>query len=366
METLINPSGGGGGEAVDVEFAPAGTIAATNVQAAIEEVATEAGAAVEAADVTFTPTGTIAATDVQAAIAEAASEAASFSGLFGDGSDGDVVMDGTTTLVGLGQYTINPGNLIPASNVYTMTRDIFCEDLTINTGVTLRTAGFKVFVNGILLNNGTIESNGTSASGATQGVGGAGATNSTVVAQDGRPGGTGVGTAAPTVFVMRKGTGVATGKGGIGGNGAPNAGGAGSAFAANQQTRYVPHLVVQPAYGLTASAQGGASGGGDGTNSGGGGGGGAGMIILVAKAITNNGTIRANGGNGGTTSAGNTGGGGGGAGGVITIVTLPAFIPVGGTLQVNGGSGGIGNGTPSTGSKDGVAGNVGTILVMSP
>ena len=61
--------------ATGVPFTPAGTIAATNVQAAIEEVAAEAGGGGGtddqiASEVPLTPTGRVAATDVQAGIAE--------------------------------------------------------------------------------------------------------------------------------------------------------------------------------------------------------------------------------------------------------------------------------------------------------
>ena len=59
-----------GGNAINTKFTPAGTIAATNVQAAIQEVAAEAGASGTAAGTAFTPAGTIASTNVQAAIQE--------------------------------------------------------------------------------------------------------------------------------------------------------------------------------------------------------------------------------------------------------------------------------------------------------
>ena len=71
--------------AENVEFTPAGTIAAANVQDAIEEVASEAAAdlaahindaadAHDASAISFTPSGSIAATNVQDAIAEIVSE----------------------------------------------------------------------------------------------------------------------------------------------------------------------------------------------------------------------------------------------------------------------------------------------------
>ena len=73
-------------DAVQVDFTPAGTIAATNTQAAVEEVATEAASALAAhigdtsdahdgSAISFVPAGTISATDVQAAIEEVAAEA---------------------------------------------------------------------------------------------------------------------------------------------------------------------------------------------------------------------------------------------------------------------------------------------------
>jgi len=63
--------------AANISFSPVGTIAATDVQTAIAEVATDAAAevsALTAADIAFTPVGTVVATDVQAAIAEVAGE----------------------------------------------------------------------------------------------------------------------------------------------------------------------------------------------------------------------------------------------------------------------------------------------------
>jgi len=73
--------------AATVAFTPAGTIAASTVQAAVEEVATDAAALVTdhtgdataahaASAIAFTPAGTIAATQVQAALEEVASDAA--------------------------------------------------------------------------------------------------------------------------------------------------------------------------------------------------------------------------------------------------------------------------------------------------
>ncbi len=59
-------------DAEDVAFTPAGSIAATDVQAALEELDADVSAltAPDAVDVVFVPAGTIAATDVQAALEE--------------------------------------------------------------------------------------------------------------------------------------------------------------------------------------------------------------------------------------------------------------------------------------------------------
>ena len=111
--------GGGGGTATSVSFTPTGTVAATNVQAAIAEVASEAGAggtgltnhladtsdAHDASAISFVPTGTIAATTVQTAIVEVAIEAGAIAGstiataLSPDGHYWEVTADNTGVLI---------------------------------------------------------------------------------------------------------------------------------------------------------------------------------------------------------------------------------------------------------------------------
>jgi hypothetical protein len=79
----ITALGGGTDDqtAAEVPFTPAGTIAATDTQAAVEEVATDAASSLsghtgdtadahDASAVSFVPTGGVAASDVQAAIVE--------------------------------------------------------------------------------------------------------------------------------------------------------------------------------------------------------------------------------------------------------------------------------------------------------
>lgn len=74
----------------------------------------------------------------------------SSSAQFGSGADGAVTFDGSTTILGM----------VPSANVYTMTRDIHCTNITINTGVTVRKAGYRMYSTGTLGGSGTISNNG--------------------------------------------------------------------------------------------------------------------------------------------------------------------------------------------------------------
>ena len=63
--------------------------------------------------------------------------------IYGSGHDGDAVLDGTSTVLGMA----------PTSSVYTMTRDMFFDDLTINANVRLMPAGYRIFVKNVLTMN---------------------------------------------------------------------------------------------------------------------------------------------------------------------------------------------------------------------
>jgi hypothetical protein len=65
--------------------------------------------------------------------------------IFGTGFDGDAVLDGSTTILGMA----------PSASVYSMTRDLFFNDLTINTSVRLAPNGYRIFVKGTLKFAGT-------------------------------------------------------------------------------------------------------------------------------------------------------------------------------------------------------------------
>lgn len=98
--------------------------------------------------------------------------------IYGSGHDGDATLDGTTTVLGMA----------PTSSVYTMTRDMYFDDLTINAGVRLMPAGYRIFVKNVLTLNtnsiigfvtgfataGSIAQGGAAATSVTHSMGGGG------------------------------------------------------------------------------------------------------------------------------------------------------------------------------------------------
>lgn len=69
--------------------------------------------------------------------------------VYGTGADGDATLDGTTTVLGMA----------PSSSVYSMTQDMYFNNLIINAGVTLKPNGYRIFVKNLLTfggNNSTI------------------------------------------------------------------------------------------------------------------------------------------------------------------------------------------------------------------
>jgi hypothetical protein len=282
--------------------------------------------------------------------------------IFGDGSDGAQTFDGTTTILGL----------VPSASTYTLTRDIYLASSTINNGVTILTAGFKIFCNGTLTNNGTIQANGQAGS-----AGGAGVTagSATFTGSSGS-GGTGGNNAVGNSGTNSSST-FAPNIGAVGGAGgaATNAGGAAGIILTPAATMGNVHGLPQALSGsaLTTvdnasairSFSGGTGGGGGGssavTATGGTGGAGGFIVGIYAKTLNNgSGTIEALGGAGaaGSGTALNAGGGGGGGGGVVILVynTLTA-----GTISVAGG-------TPGAAFNSGAPGATGStgLLVEIP
>lgn len=60
--------------------------------------------------------------------------------IYGTGADGNVDFDGTSTVLGL----------TPSTNVYSLTGDIYCNNITIRSGVRLSPDGYRIFAKNIL------------------------------------------------------------------------------------------------------------------------------------------------------------------------------------------------------------------------
>ena len=290
--------------------------------------------------------------------------------VYGDGNDGTQTFDGAATILGVA----------PSSNVYTQNRDWFFAAATINSGVTIKTNGYRIFCAGALTNNGTIQWNGNAAA-----VNAAGTTlsnNSSTFnqstsspgaapGQQGGPGGTTTGTAGSN----QTGNASFGGVGGTGGNGTSGNGAAGGTVAAAggnvSPPRWLsaalaasgPQVVgANVAFTGLSGGSGGGGGGGDGT-AGGGGGGGGGVVMVAAKTFAGTGAVQARGGAGGIPAAGNRGGGGGGGGGVVVVVSssVSAGAISGQTIDANGGA----LGTATGSGTNGAAGGNGTAILLA-
>jgi hypothetical protein len=294
---------------------------------------------------------------------------------YGSGVDGVQAFNGTATIT-----LWNGTTLAPSSSVYTLTQDLWLADQSsISSGVSIVTAGFRIFCQGELSNAGTIQSNGNAASANTAGAAlaySSATLGATTVGTVGGAGATGASNAGTN--------GAANGLGGAGGAGGasavPHAGGAGGTATAPTAAVQLPfsnplavmgRLQTTTAFASIIGGSGGGGGGGDATNLSGGGGGGAGVVVVVAQRISGAGTIEAVGGAGGNASStGNSAGGGGGGGGVVIVVSR-SVVPVsnGGpslanttqVVSVAGGAGGTGTGT----GLAGVAGSAGTKILIA-
>lgn len=63
--------------------------------------------------------------------------------VYGNGQDGDATLDGTTTVL----------SMAPSSSVYSMTRDMYFNNLTLNANVRLAPNGYRIFVKNLLTFN---------------------------------------------------------------------------------------------------------------------------------------------------------------------------------------------------------------------
>lgn len=305
---------------------------------------------------------------------------------FGDGSDGEITLDGSTDY---NTFSSRSGD------IYTLTRDVFANNLTINSGKTLKTDGYQIFVREKIDGAGTIDW-GTPNNGGTGGS----TVNST-------PGTAGAAGAQSGTGRLKNNAGAAGAIGGTAGNnggaGAPSAnlnpalgsiggsGGGSPDYGDGYNEGGVSGTITAPyrTFGkglrfetielfaiksdntltyITNSAGGAGGSGGRGRSSGStiaGGGGGAGgasggTILIVARRWAGTFVIKSNGGNGGNGGSssgapGVTGGGGGGGGGGGVAVIIYAIKTWTGSYNLTGGTGGTG----STSGDNGTSGSTG-------
>lgn len=251
---------------------------------------------------TFTPTGTIDLTTSSGNVQLApAGETINT----GTDTEGDLVVNGTTTLSGVHNYhsiTINNGGVLTHAQGDATLELRVKTTLTINTG-------------------GSINLDGKGAAGGAKGASqGANGSNGS---------GTGFGYGGGGISAGRAGAGGGAGYGGSGGNAAASGASPGAGGIAYNNS--FPEL-----------GSGGGGGGGGGCNSpwGGSGGNGGGRVKIQANAISLSGQISANGSNGGASACTSSGGGGGSGGGIHLLVASGTANA--GYIQAKGGNGGAG------------------------
>jgi hypothetical protein len=236
------------------------------------------------------------------------------SAIFGDGSDGVIDFDGSTTRLGL----------VPSSGVYTLTRDIYLAGGSQISGTAVvRTSNFRVFCSGTFTvgATATLHNNGNNASGLTAGatVNANGTVGSITTTSAGGNGATGAGASGSISTTNYGGFGGGT----TGGGGQRNPSALAASFGG---LRSVPAAIFggyNNFNGTSTATQrdyggcGGSGAGGDGTNAGGGGGGG--VVILVYNTYSGNAATAAGGAKGLKAGSG-ADGNNGGAGTVISLV----------------------------------------------
>jgi hypothetical protein len=310
-------------------------------------------------------------------------------GNYGSGADGSFTADGTATTACL--TLVNP--------VYTANRECAFVNLTVNSGITIKPAGFPLFVNQTLTVNGggSVNADGNSASASVNGAAtwtttsllpagtsggssvGVGVGGSGTAANNTSPSLCSAGTAARGVAAIGSsppgsiGASCQGGGGGAGGSNtsasAGNSGGPGGTVSLAttglgdlQERQVATSSYLFSASHLGAPSGGGGGGGFTGGGTGGGGGGAGGWMVIHCAHCVITGTASARGGNGGNgnPAVGGTaggGGGGGGSGGVCIIDTTDLTAP---TCSTAGGTGGTGAAAISTGQPGGAGGTGGS------
>lgn len=282
--------------------------------------------------------------------------------LFCTGTDGALVFDGSATVLGMA----------PVANVYTMTKDIYPTNMTVNTGVTVKNMGYAIMGNGTLTLTGTgkIVDNGNSGSSFTGGAARA-VTTSSVRGAATLAGASSAGNAANSANLLaiytttaaaaggasgvHNGTNGARGQGGGGGGGSAGGGSGGGVTAAGAGGIHEFFNCWSAAGVQYTSSTGGGGGGPFGASTGGGAGASGGVVPVAFPVLAGSGTIECKGGNGAQGLNASAGGGGGGGGGNVIII----YVTNGGiTFTAAGGTGGAAGGGSSGAGGDGGAGYV--------
>lgn len=268
------------------------------------------------------------------------------------------------------------GSLQPASaqtitysSNTTLSADIFCNNLTINPGVTLTTNGHNIYCSGTFINNGVIQTGFIVNGGVGANESPAGATSGgTFPNSYGGSGGGGGGSSAVTLGPAQiSGSGGSTlaagGSGGTEFGGSCGTGG-GGASGSSATAPSITNALIRTwiSQGMSTFLAGGGGGGGAGSGylcsdtGGSAGGSGAFGIYIQANEIVG-GSINAFGQDGGT--AGSGGGGGGGGGTILLSYGTGGYTA--GPYNTNGGGGGL----PGTNGGGGGSGGNGLVRTFS-
>lgn len=274
---------------------------------------------------------------------------------YGDGSDGDLTLDGVATVLGMAPTAVSS-----TGSAYIAQRNLFARNLSIATGAELRVNGYVPYINDTL----------STATGAIGITANGGIPNAVTPAAVGTVGGGSTGNNGTAGFDIANSLG---GAGGWGGSG--HSGGVASGIPANLGS---PRALNAAAPGVVAGItggvpvqtiiQGGAGGAGGGSLGGGVGGGGGGVLCVIARAINlaSVAHLQAAGAAGTKSGSGthpNAGGGGGGGAMILVYETNVGAKGFTGPVNCPGGIGGAA--FNSTTGCTGMSGFPGTALVFS-
>lgn len=291
---------------------------------------------------------------------------------YGDGADGTVTFDGTSTVLGI----------TPSGGIYLLPRDVYTSGATVGSSAEVKLNGYRWFDDATLTVNGHVDDDGYGTSPRSNGwydnTNGAGTSTSNTIGApwaasiSGGNGGASAGNNGSNGGIL------AGGGGGGGGDSSGEQGGSVTAVSTNAMPvlfdalrwGYTGHLTNQ----LTLGAGGGNGGtgacGGGGSFGFGAGGVGGGISFVMAQTIAGTGSITANGAPGAATCScasceSGTPGAGGGAGGAGGYCYLGYSHRVGSIACAASGGSGAPGGAGSDASAGGAGGAGGSGLAWT-